>query len=264
VFAYSGQKPGLGERFAASELGIALQEARGRPPLSPRRWWAFANAEWRLAAQEAFAPPGSAREVVIHAPDWIPAAPKNAEVFFRGEKDAPAVFRVAVGRGRALWIPADALANARLANPGNADLLESLRVALGPAILFDEYHHGLVSPEAVPQSGSGASLDLLLIELLLLYLLSAWALGRRFGPSWREPPEIASSTSAFLLGLGALHRRLRHSAPAAVRLIDGAEGYDPRVTVPESLRRTALDAKEDALLDIARFVARRQRRGRLD
>ena len=163
-----------------------------------------------------------------------------------------------------LWIPADALSNARLGNPGNADLLESLRVSLGPAIVFDEYHHALVSPEAVPRSGAGASLDALLIELLGLYLLAAWALGRRFGPSWREPPEIASSTSAFLLGLGALHRRLRHASPAALRLIDEAEIYDHRVQVPESLRQIARDATDESLLEITRFVARRQRRGRLD
>lgn len=271
VFAYTGQPRGFGETFAALELGLSLQPAREHPPLSPRRWWAFVNADWRLSAEAALAPDSpdagggaGAREVVIRAPDSIPKAPEGAEVLFRGEKGIPAVFRYTRARGRVLVLPADALSNARLGNPGNADLLESIRVALGPSVAFDEYHHGLVSPEAAVQSGSASSLDLLLIQLLLLYLLSAWTLGRRFGASWREPPELASSTSAFLLSLGGLHRRLRHSAPAALRLIEGANAYDSRVTVPDALRHAAFDAREPAFLEIARFVARRQRRGRSD
>ena len=248
----------------AAELGLKPTRIRDRPPLSPRRWWAFANAEWRLKADAAFAPSGTALEVVIQAPDWIVRPPASAEVLFRGEDREPAIFTFPRGRGRVVVLPADALSNARLENPGNADLLESLRAALPASLAFDEYHHGLASPQLSAESGSRPSLDLLLLELVLLYLLCAWRLGRRFGPAWQDPPEIASSTSAFLIGLAGLHRKLHHAAPAAVRILDCAESYDSRISVPTSLRRDAFDAGEDRFLEIARVVARLQRRGRFD
>jgi hypothetical protein len=163
-----------------------------------------------------------------------------------------------------LVLPADALSNGRLGNPGNANLLESVRVALGPHIVFDEYHHGLATPASLPEGSSASSLDLLLVELGLLYLLGAWALGRRFGPAWQEPPEIASSTSSFLLGLGALHRKLKHSADAAVHLIGNVESYDPGVSIPAGARQAAVEAGETQLVDLARSIARQQRRRKVD
>jgi uncharacterized protein DUF4350 len=264
VFAYSGVEKGFGERSVGEALGLSFEKARGDPPLSPRRWWAFVTQDWLLEPEPAFARSDPVPAAVIRAPDEIPKAPPGAQVLYRTPAGVAAVFAFARGRGRVVALPADALANARLGNAGNADLLESLRVSLPPEVSFDEYHHGLVSPEAVADSGSAPSLDLLLIELLLLYLLCAWTLGRRFGPSWQEPPQIASSTSAFLLGLGALHRKLRHSSNAALRLIDGAQSYDPRVSIPQEIRGAAFDAKEGAFLEIAKVIARQQRRGRID
>ena len=194
----------------------------------------------------------------------MPRVPKGAEVFYRGDKGVPALFSFPRSRGRVIVVPADGLSNARLGNPGNADLLESLRVALGEEIAFDEYHHGLVAPDVIADSGHAPHLDLLLAQLLLLYLVLAWALGRRFGPAWEEPPEIASSTEAFLLGLGALHRKLRHSAPACVHLLHEAERLDPRVQAPPELRNIAFDAGEQTFLDVAKVIARLQRSGRFD
>lgn len=263
VFAYSGQGHSIAENLVAGTLGLELDEVRGAPPLSPRRWYAFAREQWRLRPEKTFAPE-SAREVVLQAPDRVPKAPKEAEALYRGTREIPAVFSFPRSRGRVIALPADGLSNARLGNPGNADLLESLRAALGEEIAFDEYHHGLVASEILAESGSAPNLDLLLAQLLLLYLVLAWALGRRFGPAWEEPPEIASSTEAFLLGLGALHRKLRHSAPACVRLLEDAGSLDPRVQAPRELRNISYDAGERAFLDVAKAVARLQRRGRLD
>lgn len=263
VFAYSGQPRSIAEHFVAEAVGLEFDEARGEPPRSPRRWYKFVTEEWRLKPEKAFAP-GSAPEVVIQAPDRVPRAPKEAEVLYRGDKERPAVFALPRSRGRVIVVPADALSNARLGNPGSADLLESLRVALQGEIVFDEYHHGLVASDVVADSGSAVSLDLLLAQLLLLYLVLARALGKRFGPAWEEPPEITSSTAAFLLGLGALHRKLRHSAPACLRLLDDGERLDSKVQAPAELRNIAFDAGEEAFLDVARVVARLQRRGRSD
>jgi hypothetical protein len=263
VYAYSGQSRSLAEDLVARTLGLDLDEVRGAPPLSPRRWYRFVREQSRLKLEKIFAP-GSAREVVIQAPDRVPKAPKEAEVLYRGAKEIPAVFSFPRSRGRVIAVPADGLSNARLGNPGNADLLESLRAAMGEEIAFDEYHHGLVASDVLADSGSAPNLDLLLAQLLLLYLVLAWALGRRFGPTWAEPPEIASSTEAFLLGLGALHRKLHHSAPACVRLLEDAGSLDPRVQAPRELRNIAYDAGERAFLDVAKVVARLQRRGRFD
>jgi Domain of unknown function (DUF4350) len=263
VFAYSGQSRSIAEDFVASALGFDLGKVRGAPPLSPLRWYAFVREQWRLKPEGTFAP-GSAPDVVIQAPDRVPNAPKGAEVLYRGGREVPAVFSFSRSRGRVIVVPADGLSNARVGNSGNADLLESLRVALGEEIAFDEYHHGLVAPDVVARSGSAPNLDLVLAQILLLYFVLTWALGRRFGPAWEEPPEIASSTEAFLLGLGALHRKLRHSAPACVRLLDDAGRLDPRVQAPPEVRTVAFDAGERAFLDVAKVIARLQRRGRFD
>ncbi|HWZ85700.1 MAG TPA: DUF4350 domain-containing protein, partial [Thermoanaerobaculia bacterium] len=227
VFAYSGQSHPL-DALLGEALGLVLVPATGEPPLNPWRWYRSASAEWRLTPDAAFGSGASA--VVIGAPGEIPRPPPGARAIYRGgPKASPAIFVFSRGRGRVLVLPADALSNGRLGNPGNADLLESLGVALGPRIVIDEYHHGLVGSAAVPIDSSAPSLDVLLLELALLYLLVAWAVGRRFGPAWQEPPTITSSTTSFLLGLGALHRKLRHSAEAAVHLIGDSESFDPGI-----------------------------------
>jgi hypothetical protein len=262
VFAYSGQSS-VAEDRVASALGLDFVEVRGAPPLSPVGWYRFAREEWRLEAEQTFAP-ASVPEVVIHAPDRVPKAPKDAEILYRGGKEVPAIFSFPRSSGRVIVLPAGALSNARLANPGNADLLESLRITVGGEIAFDEYHHGLVAADVIAGSGNAPNVDLLFAQLLFLYIAMAWALGKRFGPAWQEPPVIASSTEAFLLGLGALHRKLRHSAPACVRLLDDAESLDPTLEPPPGLRNIAFDAGEQGFLDVARAVARLQRRGRFD
>ena len=260
VYAYSGEQA-VFEEFVADQLRLSPRQVRGRPPLDPRRWYAFASEEWRLTPAEELGT--IAQEVVIRAPRVVPASPEGAQVLYRGPDGVAAAFTYTSGHGRVVVIPADALSNARLGNPGNAELLESLASSLAPPLVFDEYHHGLSAPGLSAGSANARSLDLLILQLVLLYLLYLWAVSRRFGPSWREPATIASSTTSFLLGLGALHRRLGHSAGAAERLIRNAEALDPRLSVPQSIRTQAA-ADENALLDVARSVARRQRHRRTD
>jgi hypothetical protein len=221
------------------------------------------NAEWRLTPSASLAANG-AGEVVIHAPESAPKPPTDAAADWTGPGSRPVVFTWARGRGRVVALPADALSNGRLSNPGNAALLETLRASLGDAVVFDEYHHGLAAPGPADETGAGRSLDLLLVQLALLYLAAAWALARRFGPAWREKPEIAGSTPAFLLGIGALHRRLRHSAPAALRLLERAQTLDPGLVIPASLREAAFTADDNRFVEIARTIARHQGRGRSD
>ena len=262
VFAYSGQQ-GVAESEIARGLGLSFRKnVRNRPPLNPVRWYAWASETWKLEPDPELGP--LAREVVVAAPRERPEAPSGARILYRGPGGASAAFELSSGHGRLFVIPADALSNGRLGNPGNADLLESLSAALGNSIVFDEYHHGLAAPDVFQDSGSVRSLDLLLVQLVLLYLLAAWALAKRFGPAWREPATIASSTTTFLRGLGELHRRLGHSGDAALRLIESAEALDPRLSVPAAMRNAASQAKPDDLVKVARTISRLQGRRRGD
>ncbi len=154
-------------------------------------------------------------------------------------------------------LPADSLSNARLGEPGNADLLETLLRNLGPRWAFDEYHHGLVTVRAA-DGVLGRTADLLLAHLVLLYLLAVLALARRQGPAWREAATVAGSTATFLLGLGALHHRLGHHAEGARLLLRRARELDRGLLLPSDLDRQAASAGPRELVEIARQVARRR------
>jgi len=257
VFGYSGRRPMPAEQLAAEALGLTLDPREKNVPLSPRRWWEWARSETRLTPDASLG--STASDVIVRPLEVRASGPSSARPLYRSGEDAPAIFVYARGRGRVVALPADALSNGRIAQPGNAELLESLRASFGPALAFDEYAHGLAAPEASGSSGSAPSLDLVVAQLVLLYALCVWALARAFGPAWREPPALASSTTGFLLGLGAFHRDLGHSAEAAGRLITSAEAWDPGVRIGAEARRAAVGADEAAFLGIAQWIARRQR-----
>ena len=162
-------------------------------------------------------------------------------------------------------LPADLLANAWLGEAGNVDLLESLSGWLDGGWSFDEYHHGLVAPEAAAAASSSRfAWDLFVVHLALIYLLGFAAVGRRFGPVWREAPVASGSASSFLRGLGALHRKMAHHREAASLLIERARTYVPGLQLDEELERRAAEVTGDRqLVALARDVARAQRGRRL-
>jgi hypothetical protein len=255
VFAYSGRRPGPAELLAAEAVGLSLDSRDADPPLSPLRWWAWARSETRLSPDPSLG--SEAGEVVVRALEVRASGPSSSRTIYRNDRDAAAIFSYPRGRGTVVALPADALSNSRIGSEGNANLLESLRDSFGSAIAFDEYAHGLAAPDAAAASGSAPSLDLLVVQLLLLYGLCVWALARAFGPAWREPPALASSTTGFLRGLGAFHRDLGHSAEAAWRLIQNAEAWDPRVRIGAEMRKAAVDAGDAEFLRMAQWIARR-------
>jgi hypothetical protein len=245
VLAYSGEMGNPGEIVALERLGLPLAEVR-KATLDPIRWRRFAAREWSL---QPVAAPGAA-PVRVWAPRWAPEAPKGAKALFRTPGGHAAIAVLRRHRGRVFLLPADAFANARLADPGhpgNADLLETLRRRLGDRWIFDEYHHGLISGS--PAAGTialGRTLDLILLHLGALYLVALWTLSRRFGPPWSEPSAVTGSAGSFLLGLGALHHRLGHHAEAARRLLERVRELDRDADIPAELERVAL-AREVAL-----------------
>lgn len=258
VFAYSGQ-PGPIEKAAADRLQLSFQEVR-KPPFSPLAWRRFTRAQWQLAP----AHPEAGRTPRIWAPRSLPELAGKPDVWFRtpsdsGEPARPVVAALPRHRGRIWLLPADSLANARLGEPGNADLLETLLARLGPRWTFDEYHHGLVAVEAGERSPLGWTFDLLLLHLVALYGLAAWAVARRFGPAWRESEVRTGSVASFLLGLGALHHRLGHHRDAARGLLARTGELHPDLPLPEGWLRRAESAGPAELIQLARAVARLRR-----
>lgn len=252
LLAYSGELGNGGEMVAFEGLGLRLGETR-RAVLNPLRWRQFAREEWDLRPAGDLAGGESVR---VWAPRWTPAMPNEERVILRSPKGGPAGAVLKRYEGRLWLVPADALANSRLANPGNADFLETLRRRLGDDWTFDEYHHGLASPRPVESAALGRTLDLILLHLAVLYVVALLTLSRRFGPAWSEPPVVTGSAGSFLLGLGALHNRLGHHAGAAARLLERARELDRNLVLPADLDRRAAGAGPRELVELAREVAR--------
>jgi Domain of unknown function (DUF4350) len=250
LLGYSGDHAPSDETRVFRQLGLTWHEPRGKPPLHPLRWRRFTSETWSLAGAAE-----GTRPVVVRAPNRLPDAPAGGSIWYRSATGKPAVFAFDRGRGRVVVLPAEALSNAGLGQPGNADLLERLRGELGRQWSFDEFHHGLVAPAS---TGSGPQwvLDLYLFHLLFLYLLAAWALVRRFGTPWSEAATLSSSARGFLISLGALHDRLGHHPEAAARLVERAREFDPRLRF--SSEETPLD--RHAFLALARRLGRLQTR----
>jgi len=257
VFAYSGRRPGSSESAVMTTLGLDATELRPPPPLSPFRWWRYQRESWRLRPEEPGWP-----ELEVGAFRHAPSPPPEARVLHRGgEGGKPLVFAYRRNGGRVLVLPAGVLANARITGAGNADFLETLHRWLGPEWTFDEYHHGLVDPDAVAEEGSPFAWDLFTGHLALIYLLALLALGRRFGPPWREAEVAVGSTASFLRDLGAFHHRLRHHAEVAPLLVERVRRHDPRLELPEAVDEEAARVDgADKLVALARRLAGLQRR----
>jgi hypothetical protein len=258
LFAYSGHlyapfEEAIAARIALERQPLSLSLSED-PPLNPFEWRKYASREWSLTLEfeDAQSAPGS-RPVRIDAPERAFRAPKGATVLLRGPSGEPVAFAFPRAGGRVIAVPADALSNARIGEPGNADLLERLRETLGDAWSFDEFHHGLTPPPSPAERGPQRVLSLYVLQIAFVYVLVVLAVARRFGPSWREPPVASGSSASFLLGLGALHERLGHQRAASRLLVSRAREFDPRLRL-EDPRET----EEADLLAIARRVARAQ------
>ncbi|HEV8632317.1 MAG TPA: hypothetical protein VGV61_18530 [Thermoanaerobaculia bacterium] len=271
LIAYSAEPaPGVGERQLLSAVGVAI-DLVDDAPVSPLRWRAFARRPWRLhpaprwASAVAARAGGPAPELLLRRPRWLPELPR-AGALLVGSGGRVMAAEWPQGRGRVVVLPAELLCNARLAAPAalaapHAALLETLRRSLAGPWRFDEYHHGLGvgDGDGVPV-GAQRGLDLLLLQLALLYGVVALALGRRLGPAWRESPPLAGSAASFLLRLGALHHRLRHHEAGARLLLQRAAELDRRLPIDDELRRLAERGDAAALVEVGQRVARLQRR----
>ncbi|MCB1055094.1 MAG: hypothetical protein KDD11_06225 [Acidobacteria bacterium] len=271
VVGYTGDPLQLGESALLERLGFEMRALRPTPPLSPWRWRDFANREWRLEPRDDLRRAGL-EPLVVRALELAPEPAAGATALYRvdrsevldelarqaeaeGTAGVPVVLTCAVNQGILVLLPADALANGRLSQPGNADLLETLRTSYGDRWAFDENAHGLLPP--VEASSPPPAFDLFGFHLLLLYALGLAALARRFGPPWRPRRERGSSAAELLRGLGDLHDDLGHHAAAAERLVERRRELAPRIEIPDSFdRRAAAVASGPDLVELAADLAR--------
>jgi uncharacterized protein DUF4350 len=250
VFAYSGEAWEGSESTAADALDLGWEEPRGRPPLNPVQWREYAREEWWLSPEDAAA---GLRPIRIGAPRRVPRMPEGARVLARGRTGLPVAFRFPRWRGHVVVLPADSFSNARIGEPGNADLLETLRADLGDGWFFDELHHGLRPPVTAAQAGPQRIFLLYLLQVLFVYVLVVVAVVHRFGPATSEPAVTTGSAATFLLGLGGLHARLGHQREAGRLLLARARELDPRLLLPDPAEGAA-----DDLLALARRVGAAQ------
>ncbi|MFP3939932.1 MAG: DUF4350 domain-containing protein [Thermoanaerobaculia bacterium] len=273
LLAYSGKLPGPAEEQILTALELGSVPARPEPPLAPLAWRRHVEAVWRLPPEEpapAGAPLGGGSRarvrpgpLVLPAVDWRPGVPEGARILFRSPGGDPVAFAHHRGPSLVAVVPAAALANARLALGGNPDLLESLVASLPAPWSFDEYHHGLAARNPADPAAARQSrvLDLVLLQLVVLYGAALAALARRFGTPWREAPVVTGSTAAFFLGLGTLHHRLGHHAAAGRRLVERIRQLHPDLSLPpELLRRAGAVVDGPDLVELARRVARHRDR----
>jgi hypothetical protein len=256
ILGYSGDRISFVEHRVFHALGLDAEDARPDPPLDPRAWRLYSREVWALHtdAEELAGRPAPK----VSALRMVPRLPPSGRALFLNDDGRAVVFAYPHGRGRVVVLPAELLANARLGESGNADWLATLAASFPGPWAFDEYHHGLVAHAAAGETEMRTEryMDMYLAQLLLLYVFTALALGRRFGPAWREPAATGGSVAGFLLGLGGMHAEKRHEAEAARVLVARAGELDRRLTIGAP----AVAQRAPEFLALAREVGRMQQR----
>jgi hypothetical protein len=256
LVGYSGEVVPTQAELAVLSTLDAEPDNLPRGPLSPWGWRERARRPLRLRAAPRW--PQAPSGLELRRRRWLPEPPPGSELLL-GAGGRPVVAAWRHGRGRVVMLPAEALSNLRLDSAAHGALLETLRAWLTGPWIFDEYHHGLVEGAAAVPSATRLGFDLLLAQLVLVYLVAALALARRLGPAWRERPPLVGSAASFLLRVGALHHRLGHHRSGAELLLRRAAELDRRFTPEPGLAALAARGDAAALVEVAQRVARRQR-----
>src|SRR6202011_4947659 len=109
------------------------------------------------------------------------------------------------------------LCNGNLDKQDNGRLLADLLGIAGPnaAVVFDEYHHGVILSDFSPQAWLTTPWGAALLWLLVAVFAGLLLRGRSFGPLIPRPPEVARADAEWAVAVGQL---LRRSGARAVTL----------------------------------------------
>lgn len=222
VFAYSGRGAGGVERQVAEELELSWVPLPGNPHLWPLSWWRQEREGWQVRVLAS----GGPSAVTLATPRALPVCERQSAVFLRGPGDEAVGYSYELRGGTVIVLPAELLANCRVAQPGVIAVLEGLRKALPGVWELDEWRHGFGRVVAGQTWASNVAFDLFVFQVLLVYALTIWMLARRFGPVWQEAVVRSGSVAGFLVAMGRLHERLGHHTEAARLLAERASELD--------------------------------------
>ncbi len=250
LLAYSGTLLAFEEIGFFADLGVALEPSPSRGSMAPWQWWmrqrrgerfelSRVNDDVASQADRADGALGSALQSQPFVADRLGAMPVPEEGCERvtGTATGPragsggkvaAAMRCTLGEGVLWLVPTSSLANARIENAGNLEVLWRIRQDLGDAWSVLEASQTAVAGAATGNVRSArATLNSMAAQLALLYLGAVLALAWSFGPRWSEARHPPDGHRGFLLGLGALHQKLGQFASAAEMLRKRWLEYDP-------------------------------------
>lgn len=258
LFAYHGGRtaPGPREETLMTLLQLDWDAGIEERSLWPPTWFRERAEEKVLGPEPTWA---GAPIISIGRQHWSPQLPAAGRVLYREDDDRSLIFDFPYRRGRVIVLPAEVFANGRLTRAENGALLASLAADFGSIPwIFDEYHHGLLHPQAVAEERRFAW-DLFVVHVIVLYVLGVLALARRFGPPRDQRPLVMGSTAGFLQNLGGLHHRLGHHRQAARRLVERWATYTSRDPLPADLVAAEAVGNGRQLVALAGNLARRSR-----
>jgi len=262
----SGERPGPVEMALLQTLRLESRTLRDDPPLGWFSWKAWREAEVDLVPVHAGLPAIRSRHGRTHV-----VAKGSSHTLYTFPDGALAVGTRSRGAGRVTWVNnATAFGNAWITESDNAAAWAGLMAPLAATgdVLFDEFHHGHVAPDVVmPGADSGAFRGIVL-QLALLWLLTAWTLSRPFGPVRRVLRPRRGAVARELAALASLHQRAGHASAAGTRLLALARTRRRRrgrsdLSQPDTGLPATFTGGEAALLALARDVGERQRRHQL-
>ena len=156
---------------------------------------------------------------VAGASQVLPLDPGADQVPFLRSPDGPVTGYLQRISSGAIVVLADplVLCNGYLDKRDNGRLLSDLLGLASPsaAVLFDEYHHGVILSDFTPQAWVTTPWGAALLWLLVAVFAGLVLRGRSFGPLIRQPAEAARADVEWAVAVGQL---LRRSGARAVTL----------------------------------------------
>lgn len=233
---YSGLPLAFEESQMLEDLGVGVRDLGRRGRLAPWSWWQDRRQGYAHRLEQADAagsePAWSdpVRTLIDPAADCTQIAafvgPRSRDL--RPEGRALSVARCRIGSGELLLAPTSMLANARIGGTGNLRVARELAALLGDEVRFLEQPEQLGAAPMDARAGAARrALNLVGVQLVLLYLVGLLALARGFGPRWPSLDQPADAQRRFLLSVGALHRRLGDFGLAARNLQARWLEFDP-------------------------------------